>query len=448
VSLLRPALGVANAVLYEGYLLFPYTSSARKNQMRWQFGVLVPAAYAARGNGERAEHGVELLFEADGGAAEPRIALALRFLHVVTRQIEENSAAGFVPVAELTLDGTRHITFEEACERDITLSLPAVAGAHTEAPLVLDEEVDVEELRDAAGALCGRVVRRREALRGTIAASCAPSGAGAALRVHVRTANASDVARDASREDALRTSFVSAHVVLAAEGGAFLSALDPPPFAAEATRALRRDGLWPVLIGEDADPQRAPHVLAAPIILYDFPQLAKQTEGEHFDATEIDELLRLSVLSMSDDERAEARATDPRARAIVEQAERYGPEDAARLHDGTLTNGGALTNDVVLHDPFAAIDMPALDCVFIDGTKVAKGSAVRLCPKRRADVWDVFLAGKDATVVAIHQDVEGAFYVAVTVDDDPASDLHEWYGRSFFFYPDEVEPLHANRAAR
>jgi hypothetical protein len=94
----------------------------------------------------------------------------------------------------------------------------------------------------------------------------------------------------------------------------------------------------------------------------------------------------------------------------------------------------------VLSDPMASLDVPSLDCVFVNGVKVSKGSHVRLHPKRRADVWDVFLEGKMATVRAIHQDVENQLYVAVTVDDDPASDLHDWYGRSFFFYPDEVTP--------
>jgi hypothetical protein len=71
---------------------------------------------------------------------------------------------------------------------------------------------------------------------------------------------------------------------------------------------------------------------------------------------------------------------------------------------------------------------------------IEKGSSVKLAPKRRADAWDTFLVGKIATVRAIHQDFEEKIYVAVTVDDDPASDLHDWYGRAFFFEPDEVEP--------
>jgi hypothetical protein len=207
-----------------------------------------------------------------------------------------------------------------------------------------------------------------------------------------------------------------------------------------------------VLVGDAAaDEQRAALVLASPIILYDFPKVAPQTDADAFDGTEIDELLTLSVLSLPDAERDEARATDPRARAIIERAERFDVHDLARVHAGALhrvqapvqaeSDAFAAAERFAATDPFASIDAPALDCVFVNGTKVAKGSAVRLHPKRRADVWDMFLDGKLATVRAIHQDVEDVSYVAVTVDEDPASDLHDWYGRSFFFYPNEIEPL-------
>jgi hypothetical protein len=58
-------------------------------------------------------------------------------------------------------------------------------------------------------------------------------------------------------------------------------------------------------------------------------------------------------------------------------------------------------------------------------------------------VWDAFLQGKTARVRGVYRDMEARVYVAVTVDDDPASDLHEWHGRSLFFGCDEVEPLEA-----
>jgi hypothetical protein len=442
-----PALAVANAVLYEGYLLYPYTASAPKNRIRWQFGVVVPRAYLSAGTGETAEQQTEVLFEAGAGAAAS-VTVRLRFLQVEARRVEAARGDAFEPVASLKAGGTTHLSFDEAFERELTVTLDASPGAERSVPIAIDGGVAEEMLRDAAGAVVGRVVRERWPLTGTLALRCdAVPGAGAeSLRkLQVRVENESGIVAG-ERSGALRTAFVSTHVLLAAHGGRFVSVLDPIPAAAEATKALANRHVFPVLVGDSAaDEQRAALMLSSPIILYDFPAVAPQTDADAFDGTEIDELLTLSVLSLPDAERDEARATDPRARAIVERAERFGAQDLARVHAGALYQVGRRTplgaDPFGGSDPFAAIDVPALDCVFVDGVKVTKGSAVRLHPKRRADAWDMFLRDKVATVRAIHQDVEDALYVAVTVDDDPASDLHDWYGRSFFFSPDEVEPL-------
>jgi hypothetical protein len=271
---------------------------------------------------------------------------------------------------------------------------------------------------------------------------------------------------------------VSTHVLLAIDGGAFLSVLDPPASATAATALLANRQTFPVLMGDPRradhakDEQRAALMFSSPIILYDFPALGARTEADAFDATEIDELLTLSVLSLSDDERAEARVTDPRARAIVERAESLDPAGFARLHAGALLrldrgDGGdrnALPAAVFerladpsaaagpapgfADDPLRALDVPKIDCVFVGGVKISRGSSVRLHPRGRADIWDSLLDGKVATVRAVHQDLEDRMYVAVTVDDDPASDLHDWYGRSLFFSPDEVEPLAATAPER
>ena len=69
------------------------------------------------------------------------------------------------------------------------------------------------------------------------------------------------------------------------------------------------------------------------------------------------------------------------------------------------------------------------------------GSHVRLRPRRNADAQDIFVAGKTARVTSVHEDVEGNRHVAVVVEDDPAADLHDWYGRYLYFSPDEIEPL-------
>ncbi len=448
-----PALSVANAVLYEGYLLYPYTASAPKNRIRWQFGVVVPRAYLSANTGETAEQQTEVLVEPEADAA-PVVTVRLRFLQVEARRVEAARGDAFEPVESLQAGGTTYLTFDEAFERELTVPFEAVPGAEQIVPIEIEGGVTEEALRDAAGTVVGRVVRERWPLTGTLALCCAAASRGDAgeaplRKLRVRVENESGVVAG-ERSGALRTAFVSTHVLLAARGARFVSVLDPIAAAAEATASLVNRHVFPVLIGDSAvDEQRATLMLSSPIILYDFPAVAPQTDADAFDGTEIDELLTLSVLSLPDAERDEARATDPRARAIIERAERFSMQDLARVHAGTLYQVGMKPRTPLGADPFggadpfAAIDVPAIDCVFVNGVKVTKGSSVRLNPKRRADAWDMFLRDKIATVRAIHQDVEDLMYVAVTVDDDPASDLHDWYGRSFFFYPDEVEPVEA-----
>ena len=455
-----PALAIADAVLYEGYLLYPYTASAPKNRIRWQFGVVVPQAYAGAGTGEPAEQQTEVLIEAAADAV-PRVTVLLRFLQVEARRVEAAAADGFEPVPSLIVGGTTYLSFDEGTERQITATVDAVPGGEHVVPLAVAGGTGAELLR-ADGAVRGRVVRERWPLAGTLTIRCdAVPGAPSLRKLRVHVENRSEVVAG-ERSGALRTALVSTHALLAVEDGSFVSVLDPPPAAAAATAGLANRHVFPVLVGDAArDAQRSALVLSSPIILYDFPAVAHQSDADAFDGTEVDELLMLSVLSLPDAERAEACATDPRARAIVERAERFGTGALAQLHAGTLYGAKApafpqagptpsgkrsvFPGGDPFADPFASLDVPALDCVFVGDTKVAKGSAVRLHPKRRADAWDMFLAGKVATVQAIHQDLEDVMYVAVTVDDDPASDLHEWYGRSFFFYPDEIEPLEAAR---
>jgi hypothetical protein len=447
-SVFAPALDVANAVLYEGYILYPYTASARKNRIRWQFGVIVPQDYAKNGTGEPAEAQTEILLECGDDA---QVELLFRFLHVEARGVEAWNGSSFEPVELLKVDAKLYSTFDEGVEREVTARLQPALGAQTAVPIAFGSDENVELLRDAADELRGRVVRRRWPLHGAMTVeSEAVADLPKLRKLRVRIENHSSVV-PGERSSALRTAFVSSHTLFHAENGQFLSALDPPDDAANATSALVNRHTWPVLVGaQTADAQRSPLVLSSPIILYDFPAVAPQSEGDTCDATEVDELMMLSILSLPEAERDEARATDPRARAIVERAERFDAAELQRLH-GTLLQkrpDEGMPDPFSALDPFAALDLPGMDCVFVDGTKVSKGSTVRLHPKRRADVWDTFLDGKTATVRAIHQDVENQMYVAVTVDADPASDLHDWYGRSFFFYPDEVEPLAAAPGGR
>jgi hypothetical protein len=185
-------------------------------------------------------------------------------------------------------------------------------------------------------------------------------------------------------------------------------------------------------------------VLAAPIILYAHPAVAPESTGPMFDSTEIDEILTLRVLTLTDGEKAQARATDPAAAAIIDRCEAMTPPELNRLH-GVLRDphaaGPARSGDDWWAAEAAAPVSPETDVVIVAGARVSRGSRVRLHPSRRADAQDMFVAGLEARVSAVHVDLDGSTHVAVSLLDDPAAELHDWYGRHLYFAPDELEPL-------
>jgi hypothetical protein len=230
--------------------------------------------------------------------------------------------------------------------------------------------------------------------------------------------------------------------------------VDPPPEARDAAAACVNDGLWPVLIG----PAPARDVLlAAPIILDDYPTVAPESPGDLCDGTEIDEILTLRIMTLTDAEKQEARATDPRARRIIDRTDALPAEALEQLH-GTFRPADMLDpvprTEAALFAPF---DLPPGEgpgdaALTVDGVPLARGSAVMLRPRRRADAMDFFLDGRLATVAGVYSDVNGRTHVAVTIDSDPARDLHEAMRRYFYFAPDEVIPVgtpgHASDADR
>jgi hypothetical protein len=200
-----------------------------------------------------------------------------------------------------------------------------------------------------------------------------------------------------------------------------------------------------VLAGDGGpDGQTSDVVLAAPIILYDHPAVAPESTVAMFDATEIDEILTLRVLTLTDEEKAQARATDAHAAAIIDRCEQMSPEDLQRLH-GIMRDPhaatAALTGDDWWAAEAAAPVSPETDSVVVSGRRVSRGSRVRLRPSRRADAQDMFVAGLEARVSGVHVDLDGETHVAVTLVDDPAAEFHDWYGRYLYFAPDELEPL-------
>ncbi len=206
------------------------------------------------------------------------------------------------------------------------------------------------------------------------------------------------------QEESLAASLLSCHVLLGTEGGGFHSAADPLPVA-----PLDQRGLWPVLVGSPPDRTLA---LLTPILLPDYPCVAPESPRDLFDLTEIDEILSLRILTLSPSEKEEIRREGGRASELLERVESLTPEELLAMH------GRA-----------------------VPGPK--PGDRVRLRPKGRADILDLALDGREATVLSLEEDLEGRRYVSVTVNSDPGSDLGEagFLGHRFFFRPEEVEPL-------
>jgi hypothetical protein len=479
------ARGVADAVLYEGYVLYPYRASSRKNQVRFQWGVLMPPAYCEADTSERHSARTECLLDTGAGttAGEAVLHVRVRCLQTQRRRVEaavgewangHDAAADFAPVDALEVGGARHVEWDEAVDR--VLDLPPLDVARGEASeaalgLTLEGASKVEALRaETGGPVVGRFVRERIPVDGTVRVTVTPVAHGSPyLKVGVTVANTTAWDDDpAPRADAMAASLVAVHTMLAVDGAMFVSLLDPPDEAAEAARDCRSDGTYPVLVGDETV------VLSSPIILYDHPEVAEQSPGDLFDATEIDEILALRVMTLTDGEKAEARGTDARAAAIIDRCDTLSPEAMGRLHGQmrpveplepvepawpTLTTPPGDTTAAAFAatargepapwwDPAsdAAVD-PWRDTVAVDSIELGQGSRVRLHPSGRSDAQDMFLDGCSATVAGVFADVDGGFHLAVTLDDDPAAGELVWQGRYLYFHPDEVEPLPARTGA-
>ncbi|WP_198533200.1 hypothetical protein, partial [Streptomyces sp. AcH 505] len=320
---------VADAVLYEGYLLYPYRASSHKNQSRWQFGVLGPPSAAPASFGEDPGMAMQCLLTAPGDAPEgtaARVTVHLRFLQLQVREVQRLEADGsHSPVGELTVAGVSVLSWDEAVEQEIALGTVPLDGP-TDRLLTVPGGEEIEALTDERGVRVGRIVRRREELTARVRTETAADDGFVRLTVSVDNEHA---ATAADKDAAIRASLIGTHLLLRAEGAEFVSLLEPPAAAEAAAGRCRQRRCWPVLAGAKGSTDT---VLGAPIILYDHPEVAEQSAGALFDSTEIDEILTLRVMTMTDEEKAEARATDPRAREIIDRCDGMSPADLQRLH--------------------------------------------------------------------------------------------------------------------
>jgi hypothetical protein len=191
-------------------------------------------------------------------------------------------------------------------------------------------EKKFEYLRDGDGPITGVIIRERSVLHGILEIRSERVGNDlfkVSIRIRNRTPFAA--AQQATREDALLSSLASTHTVLGVQNGRFVSLLAPPEEVRELAASCKNEGTWPVLVGEEGQYDT---VLSSPIILYDYPQIAPESAGDLFDGTEIDEILSLRIMTLTDDEKREMSQSDERARQMLERTETMPVEQFMKLH--------------------------------------------------------------------------------------------------------------------
>ncbi|MCU1266444.1 MAG: hypothetical protein JWM21_2762 [Acidobacteria bacterium] len=340
---------IVNAVLYEGYMLYPYRPTAVKNQQRWNFGVLYPQSYSLnQGGSEAISMQTEcLMLVNDTTVLEVRI----RFLHLLQRQVgkvydsEEKSTSANTPASQpvesLEVDGRLFQSWQEAVEREVVVPVALLRDLERESQNLnfsFPAETHYEQLREKSGRPVGAIERRQENVSGEISLTANREARGVArLTVKISNLTSLEISGKVSdhtqfrndRDEALLRATVSTHTILGVSQGEFVSQLDPPDHLRAAAATCKNLGTWPVLVGEEGATDT---MLSSPIILYDYPQIAPESAGNLFDGTEIDEILTLRIMTMTEEEKREMRGADERARQILERTETLPIEQLMKMH--------------------------------------------------------------------------------------------------------------------
>ena len=440
---------IANAVLYEGYILYPYRPSSIKNRQRWTFGGVFPKAFDQHGDASRMETQVLLR-----GGEQAAFNVHFRFLQVMTREVGQlTTPAQELPVEgepaltrvpNLHVDGRELLAWEEAIEREIGFGplRPAdVQGAASVTPFCFKGAREFEPVRDRSGRIVAALIRTSQKIQGVVETKAQKLSPDVwKLTIGIENVTPLAVADREERAAAQLRAFASTHAILTVEDGAFISLLDPPDDLRDAAGQCRNVGAFPVLVGGEDNSA----MLASPIILYDHPAIAAESPGDLFDGTEIDEILTLRILAMTDAEKREMASVDARARALLERTHALTAEDMARLH-GVMRNHPSQASEVEPPPTGGDHEKPRLVSLLESGRSLCVGARVRLRPKSGGDIMDIALKDKIAVVEAFERDFEDRIHVAVTLIDDPGRDLGAagFPGHRFFFSQEEIEPIAA-----
>ncbi len=441
---------IVDAVLYEGYILYPYRPSV-KNRQRWTFGGLYPRAYCeAQQAGDAWSMRTECLVR---GAGSTVVGIQVRFLHLQSRLVgrlespvallAECEQPVFQFVESMNVGDRLLQTWQEAVQREVvleSLDLGSLALEPRHSEFTFPANRIIECVRGHTGAIEAILMRHQHSVTGRVQVCAERAGDGVfKLIVRIENDTTFDQVDQTGRDQAVLRALASTHTILTVQHGEFLSLIDPPDECRQRAALCRNQGTWPVLVGREGESDT---MLSSPITLYDYPQIAAESPGDFFDGTEIDEMLVLRILTLTDEEKLAAAAVD-RARSRAARphqiAERRPDDEVARRCPRLAASARrriAMNND---WDPL--FDRPRLESVRANGHELKPGDRVRLHPLGRADILDMALAGKTATIEAIEQDFEERVYLGVVLDDDPGRDLGQMRqpGHCFYFGIEEVE---------
>ncbi len=410
---------ITAAVLYEGYMLYPYRASSTKNAQRWNFGTLYPRDYAEIQRPPESFCMVaECLLKGDG---DVRLDVRLRFLHLIRRH------------------GNASKEWDEGVERSRDLKNLQLCDLLSR-PLQHDFSFDKATVPESSDTHSPPVPRQISGCLILTAATVQPG----LHKLSAEVRNTTPITNTAAtpRDEVMLQSFVSAHVLLGVEGGEFISLLDTPEEYRDAAVDCHNVGVFPVLVGSDTQNSM---MLCSPIILYDRPQIAPESAGDFFDGTEMDEMLALRVLTLTDEEKQEMRGGDERARNILERTETL-PEDFLMKVHGAIRGMRPVGDKLPQEFEFGKWDPlgepPRVESVSVDGVELTAGDRVTLWPQKMADIMDMALRGKIAVIESIEQDLENNIQLAVVLDDDPGREfgMMRQPGHRFFFTLEEVKP--------
>ncbi|HEY2771823.1 MAG TPA: hypothetical protein VGI87_14705 [Solirubrobacteraceae bacterium] len=372
---------LVDSLLYEGYALYPYTPDAVKNATPTPFGIVYPPAYAE--------------------------TLATTFDHLELRCALQAPADAVLSgeVRFLASGGIRH----QATPHAVPIA-GAMVGALASAPATKEARVDTP----AGPPLGVGVSLSTAAVADGIYEVC--------LRVENRTVASSGL----DRAGALARSLISTHPLVRVSGGRFVSPLDLPCLSVNT---------FPVLATEADDA-----VLGAAIVLPDHPQIAPESRGSLFDATEIEEALLLHVQALSDDERAQIEQQDPAVREMIDRAAAATPRDIVALH-GRVTIRDPETTEPPREPEGLADPRAGEERADVGAKSFRRGGKVLVRPGAGADLHARMLDGRTATIERIFTAYDGRTHLGLTIDDDPGQDIMRDTGRYVYFFADELEVI-------